>query len=205
MWRWCSRLLDVMALSVLWFFCSIPLVTTGAASAALYDAAVHGLRREEAGTYTRFFRTFRRELKPAVLATLLWGSVIASLLWGGRLIGTVIQEPAPVLTATAVFAALLLFALGTVSWLFPLLSRFEFSFRALNRTAVQFWIVHLPSSVLLALLLAVCTWVCARFLFPVCFLPCAEALLASLLVERAFKKHLPEPEPPPGQHDSGGT
>ena len=193
LWRWCSRLLDVMALSVLWFFCSIPLVTIGAASAALYDAAVRGLRREEAGTYVRFFRTFRRELKPAVLATLLWGAVIAGLLWGGRLIGTVVQEPGPVLASAAVFAALLFFALGTVSWLFPLLSRFEFSFLALNRTAWQFLIVHLPSSVLLCLLLAVSAWACARFLFPVCFLPCVEALLASLPVERGVKKHLPEP------------
>jgi len=44
------------------------------------------------------FRTFRRELRTAVPA---------ALLWFGRLIGSVIQEPGPVLAAAAVFAALL--------------------------------------------------------------------------------------------------
>lgn len=191
LWRWCSRILDMMVLSILWFFCSIPVVTIGAASTALYDAAVHGIRRDEPGAYVRFFRTFRRELKTAVPAALLWGAALAAVLWGGHLVGTVIQEPVPVLAATAVIALLLFFVLGTISWLFPLLSRFEFSFGALNRTAAQFFIVHLPSSILLAVLLAASAWACWRFFFPVCFLPCVEALLASFLVERAFRKHMP--------------
>ena len=191
LWRWCSRILDIMVLSICWFFCSIPLVTVGAASAALYDAAVHGIRRDEPGAYVRFFRTFRRELRTAVPAALLWGAALAVLLWAGQQIGSAIQEPGPVLAATAVLAALLLFVLGTVSWLFPLLSRFEFSFRALNRTAIQFFMAHLPSSALLALLLPVSAWICFRFLFPIFFMPCVEALLASFPVERAFQKHMP--------------
>ncbi|MDE7218741.1 MAG: DUF624 domain-containing protein [Oscillospiraceae bacterium] len=192
----------MMVLSILWFFCSLPAVTIGAASAALYDAAVHGIRRDEPGAYLRFFRTFRRELKTGCPATLLWGAVISVLIWGGSLIGRTIQEPGPVLAATAVFVALLFFALGVVSWMFPLLSRFEFSFGGLNRTARQFFIVHLPSSLLLVLLLAGSAWVCVRFLFPVCFLPCAEALAASLPIERAFQKHMPSKE---GEPRSDGT
>ena len=47
------------------------------------------------------------------------------MLWGGRCIGTAIQDPAPVLAATAVFALGLFFILGVASWMFPLLSRFE--------------------------------------------------------------------------------
>ena len=190
-WRWCSRILDIMVLSVCWFFCSLPVITAGAASTALYDAAVHGIRRDEPGAYVRFFRTFRRELKTAVPAALLWGAALAALLWCGQQIGVAIQDPGPVLAATAVLAALLLLVLGTVSGLFPLLSRFTFSFGALNRTAVQFFMAHLPSSVLLALLLAGSVRVCFRFLFPVFFVPCTEALLASFLVERAFQKHMP--------------
>lgn len=194
LWRWCSRILDIMVLSIFWFFCSIPVVTAGAASTALYDAAVHGIRRDEPGAYARFFRTFRRELRTTVPASLLWGAALAVLLWSGQQIGVAVREPVPVLAAAAVFVLLLLFVLGTVSWLFPLLSRFEFSFGALNRTAVQLFIVHLPSSVLLAALLAVSVWVCFRFLFPVFFLPCVEALLASFPVERAFKKYMPPAE-----------
>lgn len=193
-WRWCSRILDIMVLSLCWFFCSLPVVTVGAASAALYDAAVHGVRWDEAGACARFFRTFRRELKTAVPAALLWGAALVVLLWCGQQIGVAIQDPGPVLAATALLVALLLFVLGTVSWLFPLLSRFTFSFGALNRTAGQFFIVHLPSSVLLALLLAVSAWACAQLWVLIFFVPCTETLLASFLVERAFRKHMPPEE-----------
>ena len=58
--------------------------------------------------------------------------------------------------------------------------------------ACQFWIVHLPTSFLLTLLLAGSVWVCFRFLYPVFFIPCTQVLLASFLIERAFKKHLPD-------------
>ncbi|MBD5150928.1 MAG: YesL family protein [Oscillibacter sp.] len=192
LWRWCSRILDIMVLSVCWFFCSIPVVTVGAASTALYDAAVHGIRREEAGAYARFFRTFRRELKITIPATLLWGAVIAALAWVGQFVGTAEQEPWFVLAAAAVVVLLLFFALGILAWMFPLLSRFNFSFGGLNRTAWQFTLVHLPSSFLLVVLLGVSAWACRRFLFPVFFVPCTEALLASFLIERAFEKHAPQ-------------
>lgn len=195
LWRWCSRILDIMILSLFWLVCSLPVVTVGAASTALYDAAVHGIRRDEAGTYARFFRTFRREVKTALPVTLLWGAALAALLWGGQLVGTVIQEPFPVLASTTVVVLLLFFVLGILSWIFPLLSRFTFRFDALNRTAWQFCFAHLPSTFLLVVLLAVSAWACIRFFFPVFFIPCTEALLASFLVERAFQKHLPPGEP----------
>lgn len=194
LWRWCSRILDIMILSLFWLVCSLPVATVGAASTALYDAAVHGIRRDEAGIYARFFRTFRRELKTALPATLLWGAALAALLWSGQLVGTVIQEPIPVLVSTTVVVLLLFFVLGILSWIFPLLSRFTFRFGALNRTAWQFSFAHLPSTFLLVVLLAVSAWACIRFFFPVFFIPCTEALLASFLVERAFQKHLPPEE-----------
>ena len=183
-WRWCGKLLDVMILSVLWFFCALPVITIGPASAALYDAAVRGIRRGDPAPWVRFFRTFRAELRTGSLLTILWGAVVAALalvrwrLWTG--VGGL-----PAATGSAA----LVFALGAASWAFALLSRYEFTFRDLNRTALQFFVVHLPSSAALGLLAAVSVDLCLRFAFPVFFLPCGEALLASLLVERAFRRH----------------
>ena len=192
LWRWCSRILDIMVLSIFWLVCSIPVVTIGAASTALYDAAVHGIRREEPGAYARFFRTFRRELKIAVPAAVLWGAALAALLLGGRQIGVSVQDPAPVLASTAVFALLMFFVLGIVCWMFPLLSRFTFSFGALNRTAWQFALGHLPSSFVLVVILCAGVWACWRFLFPMFFVPCTVSLLQSFLIEKAFQKHAPQ-------------
>ena len=58
---------DLVILSLLWCLCSVPLVTLGPATAALYDTVVHSMRRKEAPPFYRFFDTFRRELKEGVL------------------------------------------------------------------------------------------------------------------------------------------
>ena len=72
LWRPLGVLGDLVVLSLLWTVLSLPLVTLGPASAALYDAAVHGLRQREGASLTRFLSTFRRELKEGVLSSLFW-------------------------------------------------------------------------------------------------------------------------------------
>lgn len=81
-------------------------------------------------------------------------------------------------------------------WLFPLASRYRLTFRGLNRTALQLWLAHLPSSLAMAALLALCVDLTVRLLLPVCCLPCLLALAHSLFVERAFQKHMPDGAPP---------
>lgn len=192
-WRWCGHLLDLMVLSLLWFFASLPVVTVGAASTALYDTALRGIRRGEPGYCRRFLHTFKAELKPASLATLLFGGLLAVVWAGYALMGVafVETEAKTAQVGLAAYAVLGLFLLGYLSWLFALLARFEYTFGALCRTAWQFTLVHLPSTAGMALGLAVSIWLCARFIVPLFFIPCMQALLATTLAERAFAKHLP--------------
>ena len=75
-WNICNAITDTLQLSCLWCLCSLPLVTMGAATTALYDAAVHGIRCQEGGTYRRFFRTFKAEFKTSLPVTLVWGTVL---------------------------------------------------------------------------------------------------------------------------------
>lgn len=192
-WRWCGHLLDLMVLSLLWFVCSLPVITVGAASCALYDAALHGIRRGEPGYCRRFWHRFKAELLPASLAALLFGGLLAVVWAGYALMGAAFAETgagAPQV-GLAAYAVLGLFLLGYLSWLFALLARFEYRFGALCRTAWQFSLVHLPSTVGLGLSLAVSIWLCTQFIVPLFFIPCMQALLAAALAERAFKKHLP--------------
>lgn len=81
LWRALNTLTDILALSVLWLLCSIPVLTLGAATTALYDSVVRCIRYKQSGPYERFFRTFKNELVPGLLLTLLWGAVAALGLW----------------------------------------------------------------------------------------------------------------------------
>lgn len=56
-------------LNILWFFCSIPIFTMGAATAALYDVTIKIARDEEPRLAPRFFVAFKRNFKQA---TVIW-------------------------------------------------------------------------------------------------------------------------------------
>lgn len=51
-WQTVDHLSDLLILSLLWLLCSLPLVTAGAAAAALYDAAAHCRRARRRGERT---------------------------------------------------------------------------------------------------------------------------------------------------------
>ena len=56
-------------LNLLWFVCSIPIVTIGASTTALYYVTLKIARGEEGNVTSLFFQSFKREFKQA---TLMW-------------------------------------------------------------------------------------------------------------------------------------
>ena len=68
--RLLGRVLDIVVLSVLWLVCSLPIVTIGPASAALYYSCAKCLRHQEPGPYRNFFSAFRQNLKTGIGATM---------------------------------------------------------------------------------------------------------------------------------------
>ena len=91
----------------------------------------------------------------------------------------------------AYYFALILPA-GMLCWLFPLLGRFEYRLKELFRTALQLTIAHLPSTVVVVLLVAQTAVFCITRWWPVVFIPVLTTLLVSLFFERIFQKYSPE-------------
>ncbi len=56
-------------LNLLWFVCSIPIITIGASTTALYYACLKIVRDEENNVAAQFFRSFKENFKQA---TVLW-------------------------------------------------------------------------------------------------------------------------------------
>lgn len=195
-WRCFGKMADVVGLSLLWFLCSLPVITIPAASTALYDCAARCVRGDELTVYSRFFRTFKREFKLVTPAGLIWGGAVLLLMTGSRILAAASQGSQLLATLAVMYYVLMVIPAGMLCWLFPLASRYQLTFRELNRTAIQLWLAHLPSTAVMAALLALCVDITVQLLLPVCCLPCLLALAHSLFVERAFKKHMPEEESP---------
>ena len=189
LWQLLGYIGDTVMLSLLWVLCSIPVITIGAATAALYDATVSAFRRGETGYLGRFLSTFKRELVNSLLPTLLWGGLLALLLWLLRRFTVVAQGSAAVVAAVA-FLVLLLVPLGCACWTFPLLSRFTLRFGQLLGNAVRLALGYLPRTLLIAAATAGCLYLTLRLVFvPVFLLPALLALFWSLLMEPVFQKY----------------
>ena len=185
-----TQVTDCIFLSLFWLLGCIPVLTMGASFAALYDAAFRGYRQGEKHTWHRFFRVFRRNLKPGLLPSVVfaggfwaaaWGMIS---LWNGAVLG---QLSWMLFSAGAVVGILLL---GILSVLFPMLSRFENSFLGLLKNTVFLSLSKLPFTLALGAINAVGLYLCLRFIFPIFFLPALLALIDSLLIEPMFKPYL---------------
>lgn len=187
-WTILNNVTDVLGLSLLWCFCSLPLITFGAATTALYDAAVHGIRYGEEGTYRRFFRTFRHELKTGLGISLLWGGILLL----GSYILAMLNDYASVNPQLTVFAGayhvLILFPLGALCWSCMILSRFTHDFRSLTVVSVQFLVRHFFPSAAIAIMTWAAKWACAEYFVPILFLPASTVIGWSLFSEPIFTK-----------------
>ena len=113
LWQIFGFIGDAVVLSLLWTVCSVPVVTAGAAAAALYDTVTACFRRHEQDYLRRFFRTLKRELRSSLLPTLLWGLLLAGLYWGWHQVaGGLSGRGGQLLTSGLLF--LLLIPLGII-------------------------------------------------------------------------------------------
>lgn len=188
LWKFFDKVADIFILSILWFVCSLPVVTAGAASTALYDSVAHCLRYGEAGTYKRFFKTFKSDLKITIFSTLLWGVI----LFAGVFVVLYLRAAAESDEKYAIFyifyLVLMILPTGTVCWIWPAFSRFTYTFKTLNSTALKLAVAYLPRTVLLAVSLVASVIFSLRYVLPTFFLPALLVWGWTYLTEPVFTK-----------------
>ena len=188
LWRILNTLTDVFALSVIWLFCCLPIVTIGPATTALYDSVVRCIRYQEGGPYRRFFRTFKADIGVSILSTILWIVVIGFGLWSLSLLRALGEASQPAAIASVAYYIILVLPCGAACWAFPILSRFTYGWKDLNLTALKISVGYLPRTVVLVLLTAEVGILCIRYFFPAFFAPVCMMLLWSLFIEPVFSK-----------------
>jgi len=187
-----SWITDCIFLSLFWLLGCFPVVTVGASFAALYDAAYRGMRRGEKNSWQRFLKVYRENWKAGILPTLavgvlVWGLAKALIAaWNSAAVGNMSMA----VFSGAAFLGIL--ALGILSVVFPMLSRFDNSTAGLLKNSLLLAIANLPRTVALGIVNAAAVFLCVRFVIPVVFLPALAALIGSLFIEPMFKPFMPE-------------
>lgn len=184
-----NKLWDLIAVSLLWSICSLPIVTFGAASTAAYYTCAKVLRRHNGHVFPEFFRSFRLDLKHSTLASLVFGAVLAILVLDCvYFYGT---------NAALLYLFYLMTAMviGFMAYYFPLLSRFSMGALALIRTSAVLMFRHLFKTILLLILLF--SVALGVYLMPwgILVFPGLGFWLSTYLLEPVLRSCAPDPGP----------
>ena len=188
LWKPFGWVADLLVLSTMWLLSSLPLFTLGAACTATYDCAARCVKQGQPELFSRYFRTFRRELVPALFSFLLWAAPLSLVYLFLRRFAAGAADSAAV-AATYTILVLLGFAVGMFSWVFPLLSRFTFRVAALNTTALRLALAHPLRTLLLAAIHLLGGYVCIRFWVPVLVVPGLVSILSAHILEPVLQKY----------------
>ena len=147
--RFLTRVCDLFLLNVVFMFACVTVVCSGTAMTALYSVTLRMLRGETNTPVKDFFRSIRNNFIPCFPATILLFVDVTLIAF---LLTVLFAEElliSPTLFVALAIAGLLLTAL--LSWLFPLLARFENTFPRHLGNAVLLAAANLPVTFLITL------------------------------------------------------
>ena len=148
--RFLSRVFDLLMLNLLLDFLCLTIVLIGSVITSLYSLSFKMMYQEEDGVLKPFFRGIRDNIVPSFPATLLlFVDVLLIAVCHEALFAEVLLF-SPILLIGLVIVALLLTAL--LSYLFPLIARFENTFPRHLGNAVRLALANLPVTCLVTLI-----------------------------------------------------
>lgn len=151
-WRFIGKFADILWLNILWFVCSIPIVTIGPATTAVYYVTLKLVRDEEGYTTRSFFKSFKQNLKQG---TLIWIVMLV--------IGIILGVDLRIYTAggfegnlqkvmLVVFFGVAFIYCLTMNYLFPVLAKFDNTSKNIVKNAFLISLRHLPKSILMLII-----------------------------------------------------
>ena len=189
-----EKLMYTMYLSLLWCLVSIPVITIGPATAALYHTVVKVIRKETGRATNEFFSSFRVNFIKGIVITavLILYMVLTLLIIGasGKMkTGTWLDGYYPYIARAFLIPGLMI---GV--YIFPLLSRFTCSIKEYIRSSMMMSIRHFLSTVLFIGLFIGSSYLI--FLVPICIIiiPALLAFVYSLSMEAIFRKYMIKPQ-----------
>ena len=184
---------DILVLSFLWILCSIPIITIGASSTALYYAMVKCVKNHDGYVSKQFFYSFKNNFVPA---TILWVIDCCCFLYSSFEYWNFNGKNKRILWFIfyLFICSSTLYVILTACYMFPALSRFDMGLGWFIKLSLYMVVKYFGTTVALLLILA-CT-VILVFKIPMLmfFLPGPVAFVMSDFLERVLKKHEPTKE-----------
>ena len=141
---------QLIALNLLWIVCSLPVITAGASTTALYYCTLKLHKDGDIRVFHDFFKSFKQNFKQATVINLIMLAVAAILYMDLRIVGNIGGTMSQVLYI--VFFAFAILYMMVFLYIYPVLAKFYNSIKNTFRNAFLMAIRHLPYTVLMAVI-----------------------------------------------------
>ena len=148
--RFLARVFDMIVSNALFLICCVPVVTTGAAIAALNKVTQGIVLDRDFGTIRLFFRAFRENFKQATAAFLVLLLIFLSLACNALLVMIYLTGTLAVVLKGVLFVLAVL-VLAVAVYLFPLMTRYDNALREHVKNAMILAVAKLPRTVVMVL------------------------------------------------------
>ncbi|MBQ6551621.1 MAG: DUF624 domain-containing protein [Lachnospiraceae bacterium] len=194
-WTFMGKLVDVVVLHFVWLVCSIPIVTIGPATTALYYALLKDTRDEGAHYVRNFFKSFKENMRQGIILGLIM-TVFGVLMGFSLYFYFFAMENVGILTtilkALSILVALIY--LFILQYVFALLARFENTVKRTIQNAFLFSIRYIGWTILMIIILIVPVFIFFWFTFIPLLIP-GYALVVFLdcyILNHIFKPYVSE-------------
>lgn len=145
-----GKLGDMFILNILYLICCIPVITIGAATAALYYTTLKMAENRESYVWRDYWKAFKENFRQATVIWLIMLTLIAVLAADMLLLGSMRQELGSIVAVMIIAAGIFLVLPGI--YVFPVLARFNNTVKNTMKNAMIMSIRHFPSTILILLI-----------------------------------------------------
>lgn len=187
-----NKIVDCVFLSLLWLLFSIPVITLGASTSALYYTVNKVIHHNRSHVFREFWSSFKSSFKQSTIVWLILLVLIYVLgidciyVYRLSVAGKTSMWIIAPFVATAVVATMWAF------YVFAYIARFHNNLKSIMKNSLFFVIRHLLRSVLVVAVFAAATALTLFLPIVVVIVPTLSMFLISIILESIFKKYMSE-------------
>ena len=198
LYHYMSKLAECMILSLLWIALTVPVITFGAATTALFYCAVKVVRKNEGSALKDFWHAFKSNLNQSTLVVLLTFAIGVLIVLIGSAVYAVVPQANTLKNIYVVYIILAAFGIAWMHYIFSYIARFEDSFKTILKNSMIICLMNLPCSLAMVILfiaiIAILIMTAPASGAALFVLPAIYALVTSFLLERVYRKYMPTEE-----------
>lgn len=196
-WVWMAEIADIMILSLLWWTCSIPIITAGASTTSLFYVLGKKVRKEPVYVVKDFFKSFKDNFKQSIPLTIImiiaWTSSILYIfmLIEGVLSGDVVDS------LKWIFPVSVLFVFETINlstYLCAVFSRFDMKTSQLLKTTFLLVHKHLLTTFMITGIYILVILLIIRIPLLIVVAPGIIVVGVSFIIQKIFAQYMPADE-----------